>query len=226
MTALSTTAETSEVIALDAEYLRMKRSFDVVFTLLIAPFLLLVCTVVALCIKLESKGPILFRQKRMGQHGKEFELLKFRSMYHNSDEQVHRAAVTKYMKGERLSDGSEDTYFKQTIDPRITRVGRFIRRTSLDELPQFLNVLLGQMTLVGPRPPMSYEVEMYSSRDWLRLSGKPGLTGTWQVYGRSRVSFQTMVEMDIAYLQRQSCWQDIKLILLTIPVMFLSRGGA
>jgi lipopolysaccharide/colanic/teichoic acid biosynthesis glycosyltransferase len=162
----------------------------------------------------------------MGQHGKEFELLKFRSMYHNSDEQVHRAAITKYMQGERLSDGSEDTCFKQTIDPRITRVGRFIRRTSLDELPQFLNVLLGQMTLVGPRPPMSYEVEMYSPRDWLRLSGKPGLTGTWQVYGRSRVSFQTMVEMDITYLQRQSFWQDTRLILLTIPVMFLSRGGA
>ena len=223
MTVLSTTPDT---IALNSEYLRMKRSFDIMFTLLIAPFLLLVCIVVALCIKLESKGPILFRQKRMGQHGNEFELLKFRSMYHNSDEQVHRDAITKYMKGERLSDGSEDTRFKQIIDPRITRVGRFIRRTSLDELPQFLNVLLGQMTLVGPRPPMSYEVEMYSSRDWLRLSGKPGLTGTWQVYGRSRVSFQTMVEMDIAYLQRQSFWQDIKLILLTIPVMFLSRGGA
>jgi lipopolysaccharide/colanic/teichoic acid biosynthesis glycosyltransferase len=97
---------------------------------------------------------------------------------------------------------------------------------SLDELPQFWNVLLGEMTLVGPRPPLSYEVELYSPRDWLRLSGKPGLTGLWQVYGRSRVTFENMVDMDIMYLQQQSFWQDIKLIFLTIPVMVLGRGGA
>lgn len=223
---MSVLSATPTSISLVRSYLRMKRIFDIVFTLLIAPFLLFVCAIVALCIKTESKGPILFRQKRIGQHGNEFELLKFRSMYYNSDDQIHRNAITKYMKGERLSDDSEDTCFKQTVDPRITKVGRFIRQTSLDELPQFLNVLLGQMTLVGPRPPMSYEVEMYSTRDWLRLSGKPGLTGPWQVYGRSRVSFQTMVEMDVTYLQQQSLWEDIKLIVLTLPVMFLKRGGA
>jgi lipopolysaccharide/colanic/teichoic acid biosynthesis glycosyltransferase len=101
-----------------------------------------------------------------------------------------------------------------------------IRRASLDELPQFWNVLRGEMTLVGPRPPLAYEVELYTQRDWLRLSGKPGLTGLWQVYGRSRVTFENMVDMDIAYLQQQSLWNDIKLILLTVPVILLGRGGA
>jgi lipopolysaccharide/colanic/teichoic acid biosynthesis glycosyltransferase len=131
------------------------------------------------------------------------------------------------MNGERLNDG-EDTCnpYKLENDPRITRVGRFIRKTSIDELPQFWNVLRGEMTLVGPRPPLPYEVEYYSPHDWLRLGGKPGLTGTWQVYGRSQVPFQTMVDMDIEYLQEQSFWKDLKLIVLTVPVMLKGRGGA
>src|SRR5437588_585776 len=121
---------------------------------------------------------------------------------------------------------SDHRFYQRVDDPRITRVGRFIRKTSIDELPQFFNVLRGEMTLVGPRPPVSYEVEQYSAHDWLRLSNKPGLTGPWQVYGRSQVPFQSMVKMDIDYLTRQSLWEDLKLIALTVPVMITGRGGA
>jgi lipopolysaccharide/colanic/teichoic acid biosynthesis glycosyltransferase len=217
----------ARMIHLNARYLRVKRAFDVIFTLLISPFVLIVGAIIAVCIKLDSKGPVFFRQRRVGQNGVEFEMLKFRSMYVNSDELIHREKIISYMNGQKLNDDATGTMsYKIIADPRITRVGRFIRKTSLDELPQFWNVLRGEMTLVGPRPPLTYEVELYSEREWLRLSGKPGLTGTWQVYGRSRVTFQSMVEMDIAYLQNQSFWKDLKLIALTIPVMILGRGGA
>ncbi len=139
------------------------------------------------------------RQKRIGQNGVEFEMLKFRSMYVNNNDTTHREAIKQYMNGEILNDNGDMPY-KLGDDPRITRVGRIIRKFSIDELPQFWNVLRGQMSLVGPRPPLPYEVELYTSHDWLRLSGKPGVTGTWQIYGRSKVSFQEMVQMDVVYL--------------------------
>jgi lipopolysaccharide/colanic/teichoic acid biosynthesis glycosyltransferase len=208
-------------------YLQMKRVLDVLFTLLILIPLCIVMVIVAIMIRLDSEGPIIYRQKRVGLNGVEFSMLKFRTMYVNSDDSTHREATTKYINGQKLSENATpDLPYKQADDPRITRVGRFLRRTSLDELPQFFNVLRGEMTLVGPRPPLPYEVECYSSHDRLRLCGKPGLTGPWQVYGRSRVPFQTMVEMDIAYLQRQSLKEDLKLIALTVPVMIQGRGGA
>jgi lipopolysaccharide/colanic/teichoic acid biosynthesis glycosyltransferase len=216
-----------ESIIIHANYLKAKRIFDIAFTLLVAPFVLLVGVVVALWIKLDSKGPIFYRQKRVGLNGVEFEMLKFRSMYINSDSNVHREKIIKYMSGEKLNeDGTGDMAYKHLHDSRVTRIGRFIRKTSLDEVPQFWNVLRGEMTLVGPRPPVPYEVERYSARDWLRLVGKPGLTGPWQVYGRSRVTFYNMVDMDITYLQKQSLWYDIQLIFLTVPVMIFGRGGA
>lgn len=215
-----------KTIRINTNYLRAKRILDIVFTLLISPLLIIVGIIIALCIKLDSKGPVFFQQKRYGQNGVEFEFLKFRSMYVNNDQAVHREKILEYMKGQQLNDDATGkTAYKYIGDPRITRVGRFIRKTSLDELPQFWNVLRGEMSLVGPRPPISYEVEQYSSRDKLRLMGKPGLTGTWQVYGRSRVTFQEMIEMDIKYLEQQSIWQDIKLIFLTVPVMVFARGG-
>ncbi|GAC1353801.1 MAG: sugar transferase [Ktedonobacteraceae bacterium] len=216
-----------ETIQVRTSYITTKRIMDITFILLISPFVLFICAVIALCIKLDSKGPVFYRQKRIGQNGIEFEMLKFRSMYTNSDQQAHREKIMKYMSGEKLNkDGSSNLAYKDAKDPRITRVGRFIRKTSLDELPQFWNVLCGEMTLVGPRPPLAYEVELYSAHDCLRLSGKPGLTGTWQVYGRSRVTFQDMVEMDIEYLENQSLWRDIKLVICTVPVMIFARGGA
>jgi lipopolysaccharide/colanic/teichoic acid biosynthesis glycosyltransferase len=212
--------------SLDSRYLQAKRILDVVFTLLILPILCLVSAILAIAIRLDSKGPVLFHQRRVGKNGAEFDMLKFRSMYVNSEENTHREAIKHYLRGQKLNDNtSTDLAYKQVADPRITRVGRFIRKTSLDELPQFWNVLRGDMSLVGPRPPVPYEVELYSSHDWLRLSGKPGLTGPWQVYGRSQVTFREMVEMDIAYLQHQSIWEDFNLIALTVLVMIWGKGG-
>lgn len=221
-------ATIEQPIIIKPGYLRMKRVLDIVFTLFILFFLCIVIVVVGVLIRLDSPGPIFFRQKRVGLNGTEFYMLKFRSMYVNSDDFIHREAIAKYMKGQKINGDASVAHleYKKADDPRITRVGRFIRKTSIDELPQFFNVLRGEMSLVGPRPPLPYEVELYSSRDWLRLAGKPGLTGNWQVYGRSRVTFQNMVEMDIDYLQHQSLWKDLKLIALTVPVMLQGQGGA
>lgn len=214
-------------ITINTNYIRAKRILDLTFTLLVAPFVLLVGFLIALWIKIDSPGPIFFRQKRVGQHGIEFEMLKFRSMHIHSDQKAHQAKIIQYMNGQKINDDETGQLsYKDAHDPRITRVGRFIRKTSLDEIPQFWNVLCGQMSLVGPRPPVPYEVEIYGPNEHLRLTGKPGLTGTWQVYGRSRVTFQEMVEMDIDYLHQQSLWLDIKLIVLTLPVMIFARGGA
>lgn len=224
----SRSIEAPATITLNASYVRAKRLLDIAFTLLLAPLIICIGLIVAICIKLDSKGPIFFRQKRVGQNGIEFEMLKFRSMHRNANQIAHQQNIVKYMNGEKLNEDGADSSmaYKDTNDPRITRVGRFIRKTSLDEIPQFWNVLCGQMSLVGPRPPLPYEVELYSPHEWLRMIGKPGLTGTWQVYGRSRVTFQNMVKMDLEYLAHQSLWQDVKLILLTIPVIIFARGGA
>ena len=221
------TPPTQNAISIDPGYLIAKRILDIVFTLLILLPFCIVILLVAIMIRLDSKGPIFFRQKRVGLNGTEFSMFKFRSMYVNSDDATHREAIKQFMNGAHLNgDVDANNLYKLVDDPRITRIGRFIRKTSIDELPQFINVLRGEMTLVGPRPPLPYEVEAYSLRDKQRLCAKPGLTGMWQVYGRSRVTFSNMVEMDIAYLQQQSIWQDFKLIALTIPVMLHGRGGA
>jgi lipopolysaccharide/colanic/teichoic acid biosynthesis glycosyltransferase len=214
-------------IGINQNYERTKRLLDLLFSLLILIPLCIIIAIVALCIRLDSKGPIFFRQKRVGRNGVEFNMLKLRSMYVNSDDALHREAIAKYMSGQRLADSTtNDLFYKQVDDPRVTRVGRFLRKTSIDELPQFFNVLRGEMALVGPRPPLPYEVECYNLYHKMRLSGKPGLTGPWQVYGRSRVPFEAMVEMDIAYLRRQTLREDLKLIALTVPVMIEGRGGA
>lgn len=218
-----------QTISINPGYLRAKRILDIVFTMFVLLPLCIVIVIVAILIRLDSKGPIFYRQRRVGWKGVVFDMFKIRSMYEDSDDSIHHIAAEKYIKGEVLNydPAAGDLSYKLSdqCDSRITRVGRFIRKTSIDELPQFFNVLRGEMTLVGPRPPLPYEVELYTPRDWLRLSGKPGLTGAWQVYGRSRVPFQTMVEMDIEYLQHQSLLQDLKLIALTIPVMIRGRGG-
>jgi lipopolysaccharide/colanic/teichoic acid biosynthesis glycosyltransferase len=214
-------------IDIHPRYQFAKRILDVALTLFLLPLLGPIMLIIALLIRLDSKGPIFYRQRRVGQNGVEFDFFKFRSMHVNSDDASHRAAIAQFMSGQQINNDTQSANpYKLGADPRITRVGRFIRKTSLDELPQFLNVLRGEMSLVGPRPPVVYEVEHYSPYDKLRLIGKPGLTGVWQVYGRSRVSFPEMVEMDIAYLQEQSLLQDLKLIFLTVPVMVFARGGA
>ena len=214
-------------IRINHTYERTKRLLDILFSLLILIPLCVIIVIVAICIRLDTGGPIFFRQKRVGRNGNEFEMLKFRSMHVNNDDSCHRAAIAKYMSGQKLVESTTgDLSYKQVDDPRVTRIGRFLRKTSIDELPQFFNVLRGEMSLVGPRPPLPYEVENYNIYHKLRLSGKPGLTGPWQVYGRSRVTFIEMVEMDIAYLKRQTLLEDLKLIALTVPVMIWGRGGA
>jgi lipopolysaccharide/colanic/teichoic acid biosynthesis glycosyltransferase len=221
------TVSEENALCVKPSYLRVKRLLDVIFSLLILVPLCFVIVAVAILIRLDSEGPVFYRQKRVGLNGALFTLYKFRTMSLYNDDSLHRDAATRFISGQKLSeDAARGISYKLTEDPRVTRIGRFLRRTSIDELPQFFNVLRGEMSLVGPRPPLPYEVEMYSPYDRLRLTGKPGLTGIWQVYGRSRVSFQSMVEMDIEYLRQQSLWEDLKLIVLTVPVMLFAQGGA
>ena len=215
-----------KTISIHSRYKFAKRLLDIMLTLLLLPLVCPVMLIIALLIRLDSKGPIIYRQRRVGQRESEFDFFKFRSMYVNSSDVAHRTAIEQYMNGQQINDRDQTANpYKLEADPRITRIGRFIRKTSLDELPQFFNVLRGEMSLVGPRPPLVYEVEHYTAYDKLRLIGKPGLTGVWQVYGRSRVTFQEMIEMDLAYLQQQSILLDLKIIFLTIRVMVLGRGG-
>ena len=174
---------------------------------------------IAIAVKVTSKGPIFFKQQRVGQHGRHFTFLKFRSMRDRNDHSAHREYVKQMIAGnaERklLREGGEGVY-KLVNDPRITPLGRFLRRTSLDELPQFWNVLRGEMSLVGPRPPIPYEVAAYQT--WHRrrvLQVKPGITGLWQVTGRSRVSFDDMVRLDLQYANFWSLWLDVKILMRT-----------
>jgi lipopolysaccharide/colanic/teichoic acid biosynthesis glycosyltransferase len=193
--------------------------------LLFAPILL----VIAIAIKLTSKGPVFFRQKRVGQHGEQFVFLKFRSMHVNNDASVHKAFVKQLIAGKAQSqptNGNGNGVYKLTKDSRITGIGGFLRRTSLDELPQFINVLKGEMSLVGPRPAIAYEVEAYDI--WHRrrvLEAKPGITGLWQVNGRSRIKFDDMVRLDLRYAKTWSPWMDLKILLRT-PVAVMFGDGA
>lgn len=214
------------VRAAEERYFFSKRLLDIVIGLAMFAAALPIMVLVAVLVALDSPGPILYKQRRVGEDGQEFDLYKFRSMRHNADNGVHKVAIARFMKGERLNTSrTTDSPYKLGDDPRVTRIGKFIRKTSLDELPQLWNIVTGEMSLVGPRPPIPYEVELYSKRAMQRLSGKPGLTGPWQVYGRGKVTFHEMVEMDIAYLRNRSLAYDLKLILLTIPAVLNGRGG-
>ena len=206
----------------------LKRSIDIVGGLILSLICLPFCVIIAIAIKATSKGPVLFRQMRVGQHGKQFLFLKFRSMYVDNDHSIHREYVTKLINKETHDGGmlKSDTVYKLTGDKRITPIGRFLRRTSLDELPQFLNVLRGEMSLVGPRPPIPYELAAYQT--WHRrrlLEVKPGVTGLWQVTGRSTVDFDAMVRLDLRYATSWSPWLDIKILLRT-PLAVIRGSGA
>jgi lipopolysaccharide/colanic/teichoic acid biosynthesis glycosyltransferase len=201
----------------------VKRALDIggslLMLLLCAPLML----AIALAVKLTSPGPVLFRQRRVGHYGVLFTFLKFRTMYRGNDVKIHQEFVTRYIKGEIAP---VSTQYKLTSDPRVTRLGALLRKTSLDELPQLLNVLLGDMSLVGPRPPIPYELEYYQL--WHRrrvLDVKPGITGLWQVTGRSRVTFDDMVRLDLRYVRHWSLWLDLRILLVT-PRAVLSGTGA
>ncbi|HKW16963.1 MAG TPA: sugar transferase [Terriglobales bacterium] len=207
----------------------MKRVMDIIGSLAALICLSPVLAVIAAAIKLTSKGPILFKQKRIGQYGEPFTFLKFRSMAVNNDARQHREYVQKLIAGKAEKQPSEANpagVYKLTKDPRVTRVGNFLRRMSLDELPQFFNVLQGKMSLVGPRPPVPYEVEAYDV--WHRrrlLEAKPGITGLWQVNGRSRVKFDDMVRLDLRYARSWSPWMDVKILLRTPGAVVLGEGA-
>ncbi|OPY94477.1 UDP-phosphate galactose phosphotransferase [Bradyrhizobium sacchari] len=201
-----------------------KRALDIAICVLASPMLALVSTGVWIAIHLDSPGPALFRQRRIGRDEKPFTCFKFRTLRHNADENVHREAIRRAWANEPLSNDPAAPY-KLTDDPRVTRVGRWLRRTSLDELPQFLNVLRGEMSIVGPRPAIPYELEYF--RDWhhTRHIVKPGITGLCQVRGRGRVSPEVMLEMDVEYAMNWTLWTDLKLIALTFPVVLRGHGA-
>jgi lipopolysaccharide/colanic/teichoic acid biosynthesis glycosyltransferase len=210
-----------------------KRMLDTVGSLLLLLLLSPVFAMIAAAVKLTSRGPVLFRQKRIGEHGTPFTFLKFRTMYVNNDASEHREYVRQLIAGQAVKhptngngNGNHDGIFKLTNDRRVTPVGSFLRRTSLDELPQLVNVLRGEMSLVGPRPPVPYEVEAYAT--WHRrrlLEAKPGITGLWQVHGRCRIGFDDMVRLDLRYARDCSPWLDLKILLRTPRAVF-GRDGA
>ncbi|WP_081419068.1 sugar transferase [Paenibacillus sp. Leaf72] len=198
-------------------YLMAKRAVDIIGAatgiMILSPILILV----AVLIKLEDpRGKIFFYQTRVGRNERTFKMYKFRSMVSNAEEMLEDLLSQNEVEG---------AMFKMKEDPRITKIGRFIRKTSIDELPQFWNVLRGEMSLVGPRPPLPREVESYSSYDKLRLRVTPGCTGLWQVSGRNELNFHEMVELDLQYIKQRSIIFDIKIILLTVKVMFGSKDA-
>lgn len=206
-----------------------KRLIDVLGSLSLLVMLSPVFFIVAAAIKLTSRGPVLFRQKRIGEHGIPFRLLKFRSMHVDNDSSEHKEYVRKLIAGQaekKPANGNGGGVFKLTNDPRITPVGRVLRRASLDELPQLINVLRGEMSLVGPRPPLPYEVEAYATWHRRRLmEAKPGITGLWQVNGRCRMEFDDMVRLDLRYARDCSPLLDLKILLQT-PKAVMNGDGA
>jgi len=214
----------------------LKRSIDILLAvsliILLLPFLLLI----AVLIKLDSPGPVIFTQQRVGAKRQRFghqrfwvvqnfTFYKFRSMVRDADPSLHEAYIKEFVEGRAEPSPECGGKFKLINDPRVTRVGRFLRKFSLDELPQLFNVLKGDMSLVGPRPVPTYEVAGYQARHHNRFAALPGITGWWQVKGRCRVSFEEMIRMDLDYIRNASLWLDLKILLLTIPAVASRRGA-
>lgn len=233
--ALQTTTAFAEVPHPSRRYLAAKRAMDLVLggTLLLLALPLL--AVIAMLIVADSGRPVFFRQDRVGARpGRRtrcwelgtFRIWKFRTMVADGDhDERHREFVQAFVRGELPTEAEDGTPFKLPTGVHITRVGRWLRVTSLDELPQLFNVLGGSMTLVGPRPVPPYEVEAYDERHCMRLAGRPGITGLWQVEGRGVVPFEEMVDMDVAYLRAQSLLMDLRLLLRTVPCAFARKGA-
>ena len=233
--------EANEVVLLDGNatrtlYFVCKRCTDACLAAVILSMLLPVFLLIAVLIKLDSRGPVFFTHERVGakREGKgrqsvwivtRFGMHKFRSMRQNADSSVHEAYIRDFVEGRVRPSEESGGKFKLTNDSRVTRVGRLLRRTSLDELPQLFNVLKGQMSLVGPRPVPPYEVACYRNGEHKRLAALPGITGFWQVNGRCRVSFEEMIRMDLEYIQKASFSLDLRILLLTIPAVLHGRGA-
>src|SRR5262249_3638221 len=206
----------------------VKRMMDVFGSAAVLVLCSPLLALLSLLIKLTSKGPILFKQERIGRRGVPFTFFKFRTMKWENDPRIHQEYVTRFINGQvkAPSDRKKATVYKIQRDPRVTHVGRLLRKTSLDELPQLFNVLKGEMSLVGPRPPIRYELEAY--RPWHRrrvLEVKPGITGLWQVSGRSKTTFDEMVRLDLRYARTWSPWLDLKILLQTPRAVFSGEGA-
>jgi exopolysaccharide biosynthesis polyprenyl glycosylphosphotransferase len=202
----------------------LKRTLDMSLSFIGITLLLPVFALVSIMVKTTSRGPVFFKQERIGLGGKPFKMYKFRSMKTDSDPAMHKAFVERLIKGTK--DAADAKIFKIKNDPRLTSIGGFIRKTSIDELPQLFNVLKGDMSLVGPRPPIPYEVEVYDVWHRRRLfETRPGITGLWQVEGRSRTTFDEMVRMDIRYSQEWSLWLDMKLLMKTPTAVVAGKGA-
>jgi lipopolysaccharide/colanic/teichoic acid biosynthesis glycosyltransferase len=208
-------------------YHAVKRALDIIGSIALLVVLSPLLLLIAALVKLMSPGPLFFRQIRIGQGMKRFTMLKFRTMHVNADHSIHHEFVTLFIKSKSQNgEPGSKALFKIVDDPRVTPIGRVLRKTSLDELPQLWNVLRGDMSLVGPRPPVPYELEQYQRWHQRRvLDAKPGITGLWQVSGRSRTTFDDMVRLDIRYAQRRSLWNDLKILLAT-PGAVISGKGA
>lgn len=206
----------------------VKRSFDIIIAAAAIAVLSPLWLIISILVKLDSPGAVFFKQERVGMDGRVFLCYKFRTMRAGADERIHREAYRKNIEGLKEANTGDDEkplFGKVKNDPRITRVGNLLRRSSLDELPQFLNVLRGEMSVVGARPPIPYEVEEYDVAHRRRLDMKPGITGLWQVSGRSRLSFEEMVRIDLYYIENWSLWLDLKIILLTLPAILRGDGA-
>jgi len=198
-------------------YTILKRGMDIIGAVLGLIFLSWLFLLVAILIKIEDpRGPIFFKQIRVGKNGKKFYMYKFRSMVTNAEEQLKDLLRFNEIEG---------AMFKLKDDPRVTKIGKYIRKTSIDELPQLWNVLKGDMSLVGPRPPLPREVKEYTEYDIQRLFVTPGCTGLWQVSGRNNISFKDMVELDLKYIKERSIYNDIKIIVKTVVIIFNSKGA-
>jgi lipopolysaccharide/colanic/teichoic acid biosynthesis glycosyltransferase len=208
-------------------YDAIKRAVDVFVSAGIVAVTLPLWIAIGIAIRATSRGPIFFRQtEAVGRYGHKFPLYKFRTMRSDASDAVHREAIEKFVGGQSLaSDGERRPVHKIAHDPRVTPIGRILRKTSLDELPQFINVLRGEMSIVGPRPPVSYEYEHYDERARRRLTVRPGITGLYQVSARSQVSFDMMIDIDLDYVARRSLALDLSIMLRTPIVMLTGRGA-
>lgn len=225
-----------------SSYFKIKRIVDLVIALAASFLLLPFLALIALIIVIDSPGPAIIVQIRVGAkqcflNGHsfwkqfQFRFYKFRTMWQDASPQLHQQFTEAFIDGDETrmaevqTDPESDTKHKLVNDPRVTRFGKFLRKTSLDELPQFLNVIKGDMSLVGPRPPLTYEVANYKPWHYQRLSTLQGISGLWQISGRSSTSFDEMVSLDIMYIENQSIWQDIKILIKTIPVALSGKGA-
>jgi lipopolysaccharide/colanic/teichoic acid biosynthesis glycosyltransferase len=225
MEALSVAAEAAEPVD-RAEGISAVacRALDIVVAVVLLVALMPLLLLIALLIRVDSRGLPVYRQQRIGLKRRPFVVNKFRTMAADARHDTHREFVLALISGQH--DAADTGVFKLTTDERITRVGRFLRKSSLDELPQLWNVLRGDMSLVGPRPPIPYEVENYPQHWFGRFAVKPGITGLWQVSGRSELTLEEMIALDLDYVRRRSLWLNLEILLRTIPAVLRARGAA